>query len=331
MFVTRSTTRLRAAVAMLILALTALVAGCGADSEATDSAGTREVQTERGPVQVPADPQRIVVLNGALAGYLYDLEAPVAAADPRLLGVNTRTGGFPAAWAEDAKAQGTVELPIGDNINLEFIANQRPDLIIGGGQGFPAQQSINAYDQLSAIAPTVLVPATTTDWADQLRLVAEVVGRPDKVDALITAYQDKVAKVKESVKAPAGAVAFVQSVKSGEPTLFLPTAALPRLLAEVGFTIDDKVAEKAGNPAKPEAADWFHFSPELLSTVVDAPVVFVVSLSGGRDAAQLGQDPLYAQLPAFKSGNVFELPASSARPDYRSVMDTLDLIAERFK
>ncbi|RDI50182.1 ABC transporter substrate-binding protein [Nocardia mexicana] len=326
----RSTARLRAAVALLILAVAA-VAGCGSTPGATSASDTRQVQTERGSVAVPSDPKRIVVLNGALAGYLYDLGAPVAAADARVLGVNNFTSDFPPAWADDAKRQGTAAVPIGEDVNLEFIASQRPDLIIGGGQGFPAQQSANAYDQLSAIAPTVLVPAATVNWQDQLRLISDVVGRGDKVDGLIAAYRDKVAQVKQSIKVPAGATAYFQSRKDLKPTLIVPDAALPSLLSEVGFTNDTQVSAKAGNPARAAAADWVSFSPELLTTVVDAPVLFVLPLEGGRNSAQLAEDPLYARLPAFQAHRVFDLPAASYRLDYRGVMSTLDTIAEKFR
>ncbi|MFI9509700.1 ABC transporter substrate-binding protein [Nocardia sp. NPDC052566] len=326
----RTTARLRAAVALLILAVVA-VAGCSSASDDAAKSGTRQVQTERGAITVPADPQRIVVLTGTLAGYLYDLGAPVAAADPRVLGVSNRTGEFPPAWAEDAKKQGTKALPIGESVNLEFIAGQHPDLIIGGGQGYTAQLSINAYDQLTAIAPTVLVPSSATDWREQLRLVATAVGRTDRVDGLLGAYRDKLAKVKSTIKVPQGDAAFIQSRKDNRPTLILPSATLPSLLTEVGFSVDNQVLAKAGNPSRPEAADWFGFSPELLTKVVDAPVLFVLPADGGRSAAQLAEDPMYQQLPAFKAGKVFELPGTSYRPDYRGVMSTLDLIAERYK
>ncbi|MBF6329413.1 ABC transporter substrate-binding protein [Nocardia transvalensis] len=331
MTVYRTTARLRAAVALLIVALAA-VAGCSSSaSKDSDGSATRQVQTERGAVAVPADPQRIVVVNGSLAGYLYDLGAKVKAADPRVLGVTLAPGKFPQAWAEDAEKQGTQVLPSGDNINLEFIAAQHPDLIIGGGQGYPGQQSIDAYDRLTAIAPTVLISSSITNWQDQLKAVADVVNRSDRVNELIKAYGDKVAKVKSSIKVPQGAAAIYQSRKDQKPSVIAPGTPLPALLAEVGFTIDDKVEAKAGNPTRAAAADWVGFSPELLTTVADAPVLFVVQLEGGRGLEQLRQDPMLAKLPAFKSGNVFELPATSQRPDYRNVMRTLDLLAERFK
>ncbi|QBS40724.1 iron siderophore-binding protein [Nocardia sp. CS682] len=332
MSVHRMTARVRAAAALLILALVAVLAACGnSTSDESSKSGTRQVETAKGVVTVPADPQRIVVVNGALAGYLYDLGAKVKAADPRALGVTLKPGEFPPAWAADAKQQGTEAVPSGDSMNLEFIAAQQPDLIIGGGPGYPGQQSINDYDKLTAIAPTALVPSNITNWQDQLKSVADIVNQSAKVDKLITAYNDKVAKVKAGIKVPQGATAVMQSRKDNKPTLVAPNTPLAALLSSVGITMDDKVEAKAGNPPRPAAGDWVSFSPELLSTVVDAPVLFVVTLDGGRNIAQLKEDPMLAQLPAFRAGQVYELPTTSQRPDYRSAMSTLDLLAERFK
>ncbi|WP_459549937.1 ABC transporter substrate-binding protein [Nocardia sp. X0981] len=328
----RFAVRLRA-VAGLFVAAAVVVAGTGCGSGAGPAAGsdTRPVQTDRGTVEVPADPQRVVVLNGALAGYLYDLDVPVAAADPRVLGVSGRSADFPQAWAADAQEQGTQVVPVGQSVNLEFIASVRPDLIIGGGQGFTAKQSVDAYDQLSAIAPTVLVPAGTTGWQDQLKLLADVVNRGDDVAELVTAYENRVKQVAAEIRVPEQKVGYFQSAADNRPKMILPDAALPTLLAELGFRADDQVLAKAGAPEVDPSADWFGFSPELLTEVVDAPVLFVVPLSGAKSAAELAKDPMYAQLPAFEGKKVYELPATSYRPDYRGVMHTLDLIAEQFK
>jgi len=100
------------------------------------------------------------------------------------------------------------------------------------------------------------------------------------------------------------------------------------MLAELGFKADDVMA-KAGNPQLFGSGDSFEVSPELLSQVADAPVAFVIPVSG-RPMAELATDPLYSQLPSFKAGTTFELPASSYRPDYDGAMATLDLIGQTF-
>ena len=216
---------------------------------------------------MPADPQRIVVLNGSLAGYVYALDAPVAATDTRVLGVTNIDGGFPPAWADEATAQGSTALPAGEQLDIEAVAAAEPDLIIGGGQGMTAVQAAEAFDRLSSIAPTVLAPATVVAWQEQLRLVADAVGRADRADALVRAYDERVARVREAITPPAEPVVFLLTVASGTPFLVPPAAALPALTRELGFTPDDVVA-KAGDPPLYGSGDSFEVSPELLSRAV---------------------------------------------------------------
>ncbi|WP_205707947.1 ABC transporter substrate-binding protein [Kineococcus vitellinus] len=277
---------------------------------------------------MPGDPQRIVVLSGGLAGYLFALDAPVVATDTRVLGVTDLDGGFPPSWAAEAKEQGTAALPAGEQLNVEAVAAAQPDLIIGGGQGITAVQAADSYDALSAIAPTVLVPTTTTAWQEQLDLVAEAAGRADGVQELTRTYEEEVAQVRRDVDLPQGAAVFLLSLPNGKPYLVPADAALPRLTAEVGLTPDDVVTE-AGNPPLYGSGDSFEVSPELLASVADAPNAFVVDL-GGRGLQELKADPLYAALPSFAAGNVWELPATSYRPDYDGALGALDALERLF-
>lgn len=322
--------RLFAAVAAVTLGLTGCSSSDASDNDAAGDAstGTRVVQTEKGDVTVPADPQRIAVLTAGLAGFLFTLDAPIAITDTRLLGVTNLDGGFPPQWAEKAEAQGTKELPAGESLNIEAIAQAQPDLIIGGGQGFTAVLADQAYDQLTAIAPTVLIPSSVRTWQEQLAAVAEAAGETDKVDDLMKAYDDKVADVKDSITVPGSPVSYLLSLSTGEPAFIPQTAALPTLLSTVGFQPDD-VLTKANNPELYGSGDSFIVSNELLAPVGNAPVMFVVPVAG-RSLAELKQDPLYAALPAFANNKVYELPATSYRPDYDGVMATLDQVQEMF-
>ena len=315
-----------AASAAVVLGLAACSSG---DTPAEEGASdTRTVETSRGEITVPAEPQRIAVLSAGLAGYLFTLDAPIAITDTRLLGVTNLDGGFPPQWAEKAEAQGTEELPAGETLNIEAIALAEPDLIIGGGQGFSAVLAEEAYDQLAAIAPTVLIPSSVNTWQGELEAVADAAGESDKVDGLLEAYEDKVAEVKESITVPGAPVAYFLSLATDEPAFIPPTAALPELLASVGFEADD-VMTKANNPELYGSGDSVIISNELLTQVGDAPVMFVVPVAG-RTLEQLQQDPLYTSLPAFAENQVYELPATSYRPDYDGVMGTLDLVEETF-
>jgi iron complex transport system substrate-binding protein len=292
-------------------------------------ATTRTVSTAHGPVQAPTEPRRIVVLSAGLAGYVYALGGSVAATDVRVLGVPLDAAGFPVTWAAEAGRQGSKPLPGGEQLSIEAVAANRPDLIVGGGQGITGLQAEHDYDKLTAIAPTVLVASSIVSWQDELRQVADAVGRAERVPELLRAYTDRVAAVRASIRVPPGPAVIILSISGDQPCLVPVDAALPTLLRELGFTTDD-VLRKAGNPPRYGTGDSFTLSAELLSQVADAPTAFVIPLTG-RSAAQLRQDPLYAQLPAFRAGRVYELPALSYRPDYYGVMRTLDLIGGDFR
>lgn len=321
----------RALSAALLAVLLGLVAGCGSGAEGgggAEESGTRTITTDKGPLEVPAEPKRIVNLSGGLASYLYALGAPPVATDTRVLGVTNFDGGFPPAWAEEARAAGTEQLPAGDSLSIEAVAAAKPDLIIGGGQGITAVQAAQAHDRLAEIAPTVLVPRTLTGWKEQLQAVADAVNKSDAVPGLLQQYEDKLTQVKSSIAPPSGEYVYIAMFASEKTYVVPATAALPTLGRDLGLVPSDVVA-KAPGARLASTGDALEISPELLGQVADAPNAFIVN-AGGRSLEELKQDPNYAQLPAFRSGNVWELPATSYRPDLDGVFSTLDLFGQMF-
>ncbi|MEQ3550304.1 ABC transporter substrate-binding protein [Pseudonocardia nematodicida] len=320
--------RLVAALLAGALALAGCSAGGGGAAGSDVDSGTRTITTDRGELEVPADPQRIVVLSGGLAGYLYALDVPPVATDTRVLGVTNFDGGFPPAWAEPAQAAGTEQLPAGEQLSIEAVAAAEPDLIIGGGQGITAVQAEEAYDRLAGIAPTVLVPRTLTAWQDQLDAVADATNATDRVPGLIERYQNRVAEVRTAITPPDGEVVYIGSFSSPTNYLVPSDAALPALVGEVGITAVD-VVSRVPDARLASTGDAMEISPELLGGVADAPNAIVVN-AGGRGLDELRRDPAYAQLPSFRAGTVWELPATSYRPDFDGAMDTLDRIEAIF-
>ncbi len=132
----------------------------------------------------------------------------------------------------------------------------------------------------------------------------------------------------KAIAVPAQPTAILLTTDSGKPFLVPETAALPKLLADVGFTMDG-VLRKAGGPKLFGTGDSFEVSPERLADVADAPTLFAISL-GGPTADELAKRRIYARLPAFRAGSVFQLPAWSFRPDYYATMHTLDRVHELF-
>lgn len=138
----------------------------------------RLVQHAAGETEVPDDPQRIVVLSGD------QLDALCA------LGLQSRivAAALPVGSDTQPSYLGTVihELPgVGsrDAPDVAAVEAADPDLILGSEALTP-----QAYQSLSAIAPTVFTDAPGAVWEDNLRMVGAATGRNDATTELINGF-----------------------------------------------------------------------------------------------------------------------------------------------
>jgi iron complex transport system substrate-binding protein len=132
-------------------------------------------------VQVPSDPQRIVVLSGD------QLDALCA------LGLQSRivAAALPDGSSSQPSYLGTVvhRLPgVGtrSSPDLAAIGAAKPDLILGSQALTP-----KLYSALTAIAPTVFTAAPGAAWQDNLRGVGAATGRADAANGVIDDFTKK--------------------------------------------------------------------------------------------------------------------------------------------
>lgn len=327
----RSRRLLAATAALASLALVGT--GCAAsDTDADDAAAeesaTRTVATDYGDVDVPGDPQKIVVLNYALAGYLYNLDQPVTATIPEDA---DGEGEFSELWGDAPEEDGTVFLPWSvDGFDLEAILAEDPDLIIGGGIGFPLFQAEQVYDELSDIAPTVLVGKDLDTWQKQFSFLAEdVFDQTEEYDGFVAAYEDRVAEVRDAITPPE-APAYVAYTSDGTAFALVESVGLPKELAEVGIEPAPIFAENDFE-VYGGGGDMFELSTEQAGQTLTQPSLFILGFNGDfMDAETLAANPVYAALPAFQSDSVYELPYWSLRGDYDEALATLDRVEELF-
>jgi iron complex transport system substrate-binding protein len=151
-------------------------------SAANSSSSSRIVKSERGEISIPAEPKRVIGLSVVYPEFLYALGVtPIA--------VQNYHEEFPSYLKQPFKD--TLKMGIAKTPNFEAILASEPDLIIA-----PAWWSDKDYDQLSAIAPTVLLPERD-DWRDELRDIGEVLGKQDAAEKVIEDLKVKEAKAKE--------------------------------------------------------------------------------------------------------------------------------------
>ncbi len=291
-------------------------------------AGT--ITTSKGEVTVPDAPERIVILNPALAGSVYALGLDVFAVMESTRAPTEE--GYSSVWAEEARASKSEVLPWDfEGLNLEAILNLQPDVIIAGGQGRPGSLANNVYDQLSAIAPTVFIDTAPITWQDELRFVAQAFGREAEAEAALAKYATRVEEVKAAITLPPQPTAFVMATQPGNDPYFMPeTSPTPQIFAEVGFE-PDPLMERYPDFVPFGTGDSVKVSMELTSEVFSAPsMVFVPFTAGEVSLADFEADPVLSRLPSLVSGQAYEFPDYAYRFDYYGAMAVLDDIEARF-
>ncbi|GAA3850979.1 ABC transporter substrate-binding protein [Streptomyces sedi] len=323
----------RSVPAALALATALALAGCSSsddgDGGGSDSA-TRTVATDQGDVQVPEDPRRVVVLNHALAGYLYHLDVPVAAITPEAS--DQGEGAFSDAWAAAAEEDGTTFLPWSiDGYDMEAILEADPDLIVGGGLGLPLVQAEEAYDELSGIAPTVLVGGELDTWQQQLSFLAEdVFDSPERHREMVAHHEERVAEVRDTITPPPGPAAYLSITADNTPYVLIEDQGVPAVLEEVGIEAAPLFAEGGFEPYT-SGGDMFELSTEQIAGTLTQPTLFIAGFNADTtDVATLSEQPAYASLPSFESGDAHDLPYWVVRPDYDDALALLDIIEELF-
>lgn len=148
------------------------------NSSATEASQVKKVDTEMGEIEIPINPQKIVGLSVVYPEFLYSLGiVPIA--------VQNYHEEFPSYLQEPFT--NTMKMGIGRTPNFEALMEAAPDLIIA-----PDWWSKKDYDQLTLIAPTVLLPQRD-DWRDELRDMAKILDKEEQAEKVI---QDLVAKEK---------------------------------------------------------------------------------------------------------------------------------------
>ncbi|WP_228803548.1 ABC transporter substrate-binding protein [Nocardia cyriacigeorgica] len=183
---------------------------------------TRTVTHPFGVTEVPADPQRIVVLSTAA------LDAVCAVGLwERVVGAATVEGPSPqpsylGTGISEIPGVGTVAHP-----DPNLIAALHPDLIIGD---LPAAGA--DFGALSGIAPTVLI-GDKSDWQDQFSTLAAALGRSDAAETALANFRTEAADAGNAVAANLTQASIVRFTADG--TRVLGSETMPaQVLAATG-------------------------------------------------------------------------------------------------
>lgn len=263
----------------------------GTPSAATPGAGeTRVVGSAMGEVEIPANPQRVVALDGPVLDACFALGVtPV--------GAPTGVAGAPWPGYLGPGTEGIVNVGDITEPDLEAIAALEPDLIVSLQFRHEA-----IYEQLSGIAPTVLSPHDSEGWREGFLVYADALNRNEAAPAVVEAFETRVGEVRAGLgEAVDETTVSVIRVLTGQVRSYQASSFSGTVLAAVGLQRP---------PSQQGTEDtWLEQSLERLNEI-DADVLFVTLWSGStqEDLDQLLENPLWATLPVVQANRVYRVP-----------------------
>ncbi|NIK79195.1 iron complex transport system substrate-binding protein [Paenibacillus castaneae] len=276
---------------LIVLAISACSnANAPADNNSTagqsgNKPTTITYQSENGPVEVPADPQRVVVLS-SYAGDMLALNINVVGVD---------------SWSKmnpnfESKLQGAQEV---SDENLEKIIELKPDLIIG-------LSNIKNISKLQQIAPTVTFTYGKLDYLTQHLELGKLVNKQKDAEDWIKDFKQRAQKAGEEIKAKIGGDSTISVIENFDKQLYVFGDNWGRgteiLYQEMKLKMPEKVKEMALKDG------YYALSQEVLPEYAGDYVIF--SKNPEADSS-FQQTDVYKNIAAVKNNHVYEVNAKA--------------------
>ena len=286
----------------IILAMTSIfvliagLVGCSNENKTTESTPSnveeRVITDVKGEVSIPVEPQRMVDISGAsdilsLLGYDVIGTANSDGYD------YTKLPTYLEDVLKNAKILGYSMLA---EMDVEAIIALEPDVIVIS----TVQEKM--YDQLSKIAPVVMIEMKQVDWKEDFMHVANVFGKEEEATTWINHYLEKDATVGDQIKATYGENSTYLSFLASAGSLFIfDQAGLGSVLYD-----DLGLTKPAGMPEQEDIS----LPVVSLEGLAEINSDYIFAIGTDEDLQTLTASSIWNGTEAVKAGNVVTLPAS---------------------
>ncbi|MCS7463653.1 iron-hydroxamate ABC transporter substrate-binding protein [Paenibacillus doosanensis] len=279
----------------MILLLMVVSSACGSQAGNPESAPSQDgsasaadskesgkitYQSERGPVEVPASPKRIVALTNA---------PNVLALEGTLVGVDQWTKMNPLF----TKKLDGVEVV--SEADLEKITAQDPDLIIAGAQ-------MKNIAELNKIAPTVVYTWGKLDYLEQQLEIGKLLNKEKEAQAWVDDFKQRAGATGKEIKAKLGDNVTVSVFETDAKSFYVFGDKWARgteiLYQAMGLNMPDPVKKEALGPG------YYMLSKEVLPEY--AGDYIVLSRDPEGDASFM-ESEIWKGIPAVKNHHVIEI------------------------
>lgn len=270
-----------------------ILVGCTSNAEVKEESNKTVTVTDvRGEVEIPESPERIIDLSGnsdilSILGYDVVGTANSDAYD------YTK---FPSYLEETLKDATIVGYSMQDTMDVEAIMNLNPDLIVIS----TVQEKM--YDQLSEIAPTVMIQLEQLDWKEDIKSVAKVFNKEDIATEWIDNYKAKALEAGNKIKEEYGEdTSYLSFLASAGNFYIFDGAGFGNVLYEdMGLTKPNGMPEQVDMSLPVVSYEGL--------AAIDADNIFLIATD--EDLATLKANSVWNNLPAVKNDKVVVLEAS---------------------
>lgn len=288
----------------------------------------RQITDSHGIHTLKQKPTRIVSTSVTLTGSLLAIDAPVVASGATT--PNNRvadTQGFLRQWSEVAKARHLTRLYIGEP-SAEAVAAQMPDLILISATG--GDSALALYEQLSTIAPTLVVNYDDKSWQALLTQLGEITGQEPQAASRIAEFNTQLAAVKQHIILPSQPVsALVYTAAAHSANVWTEESAQGQFLQQLGFTLTTLLPGMHASQSQGKRHDIIQLGGETLAMGLKGKSLLLFA-GDQKDVDAIYANPLLAHLSAVENRQVYALGAETFRLDYYSAMRVLQRLADLF-
>ncbi|MEV6745581.1 iron-siderophore ABC transporter substrate-binding protein [Streptomyces sp. NPDC058322] len=300
----RRTLAATAAAAALVLAL----GGCSSSDDGKETSGASgkssgafpvSIKSALGTAEIKEQPERVVTLGQGSAETAIALGHTPVGMEKYEWG-SDKTGYLP--WIHDAVKKSGDKLPTqftgGEDIDFEAITELEPDVILAPWSGITQKD----YDILKDIAPTVAYPDLpwSTDWDQQIDIVAKALGQPDEAKTLTSKIEkqlsDAAATRPEYKK---HTFSYIYNTGPGTLGVFKPNEQRVKMVSSLGLKVDPVV----NTFKETKGTDSALIGLENAEKLKNSDLLFTFYMDD-KSRKEIEAQPLYAAMPAVKSGAV---------------------------
>lgn len=271
----------------IALALSALLAACGAGESAGDTSTKKETVTyesEFGPVDVPENPERIVALAYAPNLHALDIE---------MTGVDQWSKRNPLFKEDFSDAAEVTEA------EPESILAEDPDLIIAGA-------NMENLEELEKIAPTVTYTWGKLNYLEQQIEIGKLVGKEDETREWAEDFEKRAADIGSQIKEKHGEDMTVTVLETDGKGFYLFGEAWGRGTEILYQAMDLKMPE---NVEEAVSADgYYEISQEVLAEYAGD---YIVLSRGEETDMSFTESEVWQSIPAVQNSNVIEIDTAA--------------------